>query len=499
MGGAKEAKIAPVRDGKFVVAATSCGNVEGIYEDSGFAFRGIPYAKKPLDGLRFAPSQPIDNLDLCWNGTFQAHNATEKCLQLNSNGEYEGDEDCLTLDVVTPHVRYDNPLPVVVLIGAESLAGGSPNILRPSAYLSRARDVVFVRPNFRVNIFGFLAADQISKRSHPRTSGNYGLSDIITALVWVRDNIAHFGGDKNNVVLFGHRAGATLVTALVTSNKTNDLFNRAWISSASVSFPGKTIGESEQENKKFLDRLTCPEDRKDDCLYDTAAGELLKQVPGDWIQGALELPTPDEDTLKHHDWLVIDGEILKKDPREVLSKATNLPKLVFGSTAHNAHSELLYKKVVNWTAEQVRNHVVNSKIGTTNLTDEVLKMYGETYQGLVAMISDIRTVCPLYSLTKSIPKQTHFYYVSQTGGDLKIADQDIDIQTILGRFEPKTVEQRRYISSFQTLFYSFVSLGKIEKASPVLEVEQDISYKSTLPNCDFWIGKGFVPKYGRHD
>lgn len=499
VGGAKEAKIAPVRDGKFVEASTSCGIVEGIYEDNAFAFRGIPYAKKPIGDLRFAPAELIDDLDLCWNGTFQAHNATSTCWQLNSDGSYDGDEDCLTLDVVSPQVRYDNPLPVVVLIGAESLTGGSPNILRPSAVIARARDVVFVRPNFRMNALGFLASDQITKIRHPKTSGNYGLSDIITALKWIKMNIAHFGGDSKNVILVGHRAGGTLVTALVTSNKTNDLFARAWISSGSVIFPGKTIVESESENKVFLDRLTCQENNKEECLFDVDAEEIIKQVPGEWIHDALDLPSVTENNTVHHDWLVMDGEILKKHPTEVLSKATNLPKLVFGSTAHSAHSQKLFTKFTAWTPELVRQYVQRSKIGAENLTDEALSRYGETYKGLVGMISDIRTLCPLYAITKSTPRPTYFYYVSQTAGELDIADTDIDILAILGRFEPKTVEQKRYVSAIQTLFYHYISHGTIQNLYPVLDVGQDVAGKQTHPNCDFWMDKDFVPKYGRYD
>jgi carboxylesterase type B len=129
----------------------------------------------------------------------------------------DGAEDCLTLDVFTPQVPYLNPLPVVVLIGAESLSGGSPGALQATASLARAQDVVFVRPNFRLGVLGFLAGEAMKKDIHPPTSGNYGLSDIFVALKWIQLNIEHFGGDKDSVTLLGHRAGGTLVTALTAS------------------------------------------------------------------------------------------------------------------------------------------------------------------------------------------------------------------------------------------------------------------------------------------
>lgn len=225
LGNAKQTRIAPIRDGK-VQAVTSCGPVEGLVEDSSVAFRGVPYAKPPIDSMRFEPAEVIDNIEFCWNGTLKAHNSTAECLQV-TNGEIQGAEDCLTLDIVTPEVRYINLLPVVVLIGSNDYLGGSPGILRPSARYARSRDVVFVRPRFRMNVFGFLALEALSNSSNVPTSGNYALTDIIAALEWwvwvmtcgtwelmtvvcrIQINIKHFGGDPTSVTLFGHRTGAT--------------------------------------------------------------------------------------------------------------------------------------------------------------------------------------------------------------------------------------------------------------------------------------------------
>lgn len=124
MGSSKIPRVAPIRDGK-VLAVTSCGLVEGLVDDSAVAFRGIPYAKPPIGDMRFESAQVIDDISFCWNGTYLAHNSTTECLQVH-NGEVQGAEDCLTLDVVTPEVRYINLLPVVVMIGANDFNGGSP-------------------------------------------------------------------------------------------------------------------------------------------------------------------------------------------------------------------------------------------------------------------------------------------------------------------------------------------------------------------------------------
>lgn len=220
-------KEPPLRDGKYVRAATSCGPVEGILEDSAYAFRGIPFALPPIGDRRFKAAESIERIEDCWNGTLNAINSSPNCLQIFANGTNDGTEDCLTLDVITPHIRNESLLPVVVLIGADSLIGDSPNKLQPSARLAHHRDVVFVRPNFRLGVLGFLTLEELPQ------SGNYALTDILTALYWIQSNIHNFGGNPKSVTLLGHRAGATIVTALITSPKAKDLFARAWVTSGS--------------------------------------------------------------------------------------------------------------------------------------------------------------------------------------------------------------------------------------------------------------------------
>lgn len=147
--GPRREMTAPLRNARFVEAVTSCGPVEGVLEDGAFAFRGIPYAVPPVEDRRWLPAEPLRRIENCWNGTRPAHNATEKCWQRDASGLIDGVEDCLHLDIFTPYVRYDAPLPVVVMIGAETLGGASPGVMQPSAKLARVRDIVFVRPNFR--------------------------------------------------------------------------------------------------------------------------------------------------------------------------------------------------------------------------------------------------------------------------------------------------------------------------------------------------------------
>ncbi|KAH8368827.1 hypothetical protein KR200_003994 [Drosophila serrata] len=493
----------PLREGRFILAVTSCGPVEGVKEDGAFAFRGIPYAKPPVDKLRWKPAELIDDINLCWNDTLPTHNSSVVCTQRLGNGTTVGDEDCLYLDVVTPHVRYNNPLPVVVLIGAESLAGPSPGILRPSARYSRSHDVIFVRPNFRLGVFGFLALDALSKESHPPTSGNYALTDIIAVLKWIKLNIVHFGGDPKSVTLLGHRAGATLVTVLASSPKLQNLYTRAWASSGSAILPGKPLTEYEKVNQQLMGTLECSDV---ECLREASSERLWAATPDTWLHFPVDLPQQQEvnSSGSRHEWLVLDGDVLFEHPSESWKREqfTDKPLLVLGATAHEAHTEKLRELHANWTREEVREYLSNSQIGAMGLTDEVIDMYNaSSYASLVSIISDIRSVCPLLTnarLQQSVP----FYVVTQGEGVDQLATVDADVQAILGRYEPHTVEQRRFVSAMQQLFYYYVSHGTVQsfdRNRRVINVGQDAQPQEDYPTCNYWIQKDIVPRYARVD
>jgi len=133
-------------------------------ENGSFAFRGIPYARKPLGELRWKHAEPHNELDHCWNGTYLAHEFSKPCWQFYRNGSYDGSEDCLYLNIFTPKVHYDTPLPVVVFIGGESLNGGESLSLQPSAALAYDKNVVFVSLSIRRSVLGFLTLDLLSKK-----------------------------------------------------------------------------------------------------------------------------------------------------------------------------------------------------------------------------------------------------------------------------------------------------------------------------------------------
>lgn len=272
-------------------------------------------------------------------------------------------------------------------------------------------------------------------------------------------------------------------------------FARAWATSGGAIFPTKSLGESEKDNDILLTAIPCPiNDYK--CLRDADAYNLMSSIPDTWRKPHPDLPEKGEDPKKRHEWLVLDGKILHHQSLNNESEIDVSPvPLVLGATAHAASTEKLLNKYTAWNEELVVQHVKNSLLGDLKLTEDVLNIYPKTYKGLSAMITDIRTICPLYEFYTRT-ENTFFYVVTQTRGPEDLADIDSDVDAILGRYEPKTPEQRRYFTSIQQLFYHYVWHGKIDEKAlygrNVLIVEQDVRAESKYSQCDFWIEKNLT-------
>lgn len=478
-----------------------------IYDEGVFKFFSIPYAVPPVEEKRFTYAQPLNNLSLCWNDTLQAHKQGPLCMQFLENGTIVGDEDCLSLDVVTPHVRYDSPLPVVVLVGANSLSGGiSP--AQPSALYARTKEVVFVRPNFRLGPFGFLALDILSNSKYPQTSGNYALSDLLAALKWIKLNIKHFGGDPDSVTLLGHRAGATLTAALTTINHAQKLYSRVWLSSASVIFPGDPLERSHKDNEQFKQISRC-EDAG--CLRRMSSAAILSATPDIWLGNDIgSLPLIDE---FKRSWLALDGNLLRVHAYESWDTQKEAKKsgkdkvfkpMVFGTTQHSSHSELLQKKHLNWTAEIVEQMINGSVLGKKNLTSAVYSHFNKTYSGLVELMSAVRTLCPLVSLARlRLAAPLYVVLGAGAGGGARgggLAAAAADVEAILGTFDSEMPEQRRFMAAMQHLFYYFVWHGHLPGPdSGLIAVGQDLLPLPGLPACDLLIREDIVPRYAHVD
>ncbi|MBD0419317.1 carboxylesterase/lipase family protein [Streptomyces sp. TRM S81-3] len=214
------------------VVTTAQGAVRGLRQEDGTAaFLNIPYAAPPLGAGRFVPPEPHEPWDGVRDATVPGPNAPQSERKLGSidmapyfgTGWSRG-EDYLTVNVWTPAVAQSG-LPVMVFVHGGGFVAGS---TRSAMYdgSAFARDgVVLVTLNYRLGIAGFLDL--------PGAPANRGLLDVVAALRWVRENIAAFGGDPDNVTLFGQSAGATVVGGVLATAEATGLFRRAIVQSGS--------------------------------------------------------------------------------------------------------------------------------------------------------------------------------------------------------------------------------------------------------------------------
>jgi para-nitrobenzyl esterase len=261
--------------------SVSGGVIRGMRlpDRSGAAFRGVPFAQPPAGELRWQAPQPVKG----WTGVRDAVAPGPPCAQAsfgwNRRFAAASKEDCLYLDVWTPHWPVKSRKAVMVWLhggGNVAGAGGSDPLYDGKALI--AHDVVLVVIGYRVGIFGFFSHPELTRESKHYSSGNYGILDQIAALQWVHDNITKFGGDPGNVTIFGQSAGSIDVLALMASPLARGLFHRAiGESGAAVSGGDKaTLAAAEQAGVRTAERLKAPADGALRHLRTLSADELLK-------------------------------------------------------------------------------------------------------------------------------------------------------------------------------------------------------------------------------
>jgi para-nitrobenzyl esterase len=211
---------------------TVAGTIEGTAEGGVKVFKGIPYARPPLGELRLRAPRPVEP----WTGVRSAQEYGQWAPQNPPVSTLSGDipgeqgEDCLTLNVWTPGL--DGVRPVLVWIHGGAFVGGSgASAIYHGDRLAARGDVIVVTINYRLGILGFLAHPRLADHEAGGATGNWGLLDQIAALRWVRDNIATFGGDPQNVTVFGESAGGMSVADLLAVPAAHGLFRRAIVQS----------------------------------------------------------------------------------------------------------------------------------------------------------------------------------------------------------------------------------------------------------------------------
>jgi len=273
------------------VVPTDKGPVRGIETGAVKKYLGIPYAAPPVGDLRWRAPQSPDR----WRTPRDASQFGPHCAQTASPFGFESDsEDCLYLNVFAPNIRgrAHKDMPVMVWLHGGGLTVGESDDYDPTRLVQRG--VIVVTVNYRLGYLGFLAHPALSAESSSGASGNYGLMDQQASLRWVERNIKKFGGDADNVTIFGQSAGGLSVHAHLASPKSAGLFDRAISQSGAYDIGTPSLAEAEASGESVAVNAGCGSDQTAACLRALPVQSLLAVQPE--IAGELA-PNVDDDVL----------------------------------------------------------------------------------------------------------------------------------------------------------------------------------------------------------
>lgn len=327
------------------------GQIEGVVDAEGVAvYKGIPYAAPPVGDLRWKQPQPVQP----WQGVRKCDKFGTASLQggqeegsfywkeFYQDGNPEMSEDCLYLNVWTPAAGKDSRLPVMFWIHGGAFQNGFGHEIEFDGDAFAKKGVVLVTINYRLGMCGFLAHPLLTAENGGKGSGNYGLFDQLAALKWVKKNIAAFGGDPDNVTVFGQSAGAGSVQSLISSPLTKGYIQRAIIQSggglggiistkslADVAATGKAMWDA--SGMTTLEQMrACPADRFQEIMMN-----YMKQQKT--FNGMPYSPC-------------VDGELLTASVYEaaISGQELDIPYMI-GYTSGDLGPDRMKKSAVDWS------------------------------------------------------------------------------------------------------------------------------------------------------
>ena len=278
---------------KVITDKTTAAAVNGIFEgyvsDDVITWRGVPYAKAPVGSLRWKAPQAPD----VSNKTFDAKNFAAMPLQTPREASVPSlmpkDEDCLYLDVYKASDDNNALRPVMVWVhGGTFRSNGTadPEWLVNNLAASNP-DIITVAVGYRLGVMGFIDFSEVPGGDAFPESGNLGLLDVLQAVKWIKQNIESFGGDPNNITLFGQSSGSALVSLLLTMPEAQGLFQRAILQSGTVSM---SMPKSESAQlAKYLLQVTGKSDMAG--LMALSSSDIQRVLPQ--LEGALNFPVRD--------------------------------------------------------------------------------------------------------------------------------------------------------------------------------------------------------------
>ncbi len=300
-----------------IILHTSFGSFKGNRTDTCDEYLGIPYAKAE----RFRYAESIDH----YGDDFDASSFGNACPQyrqyfpqldnperlfyhreFREGLEFHYDEDCLNLNIYVPKQIKDCPVAVFIHGGGFNSGANSEEPFRGYGLAQRGILTVFI--NYRVGIFGYLTHEDIQKEYG--RDGNFGLDDQRTALRWVKKHISEFGGDPENITVFGQSAGAISIQYLCLDHRNEGLFQRVFMMSGAGEFPQFASPRPAAKTREYWLELM-------HSIHCTSLDDLRKLPVEDVLRAAQEMKNRRSDTL-YNTMPVIDGDMIAKPIRELI-------------------------------------------------------------------------------------------------------------------------------------------------------------------------------------
>ncbi len=364
-------------------------------------YRGIPFAAPPVGDLRWRPPQSVKP----WDGVLKADRFAPACppVQMTMPGTpaLEMSEDCLAVNIWTAAESPADNRPVMVWIHGGAFVTGSTSFPGYTGEQLAKKGVIFVSVGYRVGILGFLAHPELSAESELRVSGNYGLLDQIAGLKWVQRNIKAFGGDPDNVTIFGESAGGKSVSILAASPLAGGLFHKAICQSGGFLASVHNLAGAENTGVEFMKRMG----------VDSLA-ELRKIAPKQWASD----PVLQMGVLGP----IVDGHVIPDDQYKLYKagKYNDVPILVGTNSDEGAG-------FVQPTRPE--EYVENTRLRFGPFSNEILRLYpGDTEANTMRSMADLfrdshfawHTWVWAKLQTETGNSKVFFYYFDQKQPDL---------------------------------------------------------------------------------
>jgi carboxylesterase type B len=510
-------------------------------------FKGIRYALAPTNELRwqapviFGPTASQCPLQI------DARTFGSKCAQLGGStdsdtdsddggnrvvedddiGDVEqpvvGSEDCLFINVWSPidatGQRELRDVMVYIHDGGLMTGSGHEAEYQPDGELLREANVVLVSFNYRLNVFGFLALNELTSTDKHNSSGYYGLLDQITALQWVQQHIKAFGGNPDKVTVFGRGSGATSIFGLLASDLSHGLFSRAWLSNPSPKFESRRE-LAEQQNIDFLNMTGCAvnytnERQVTDCLRSLSTKSVLHALPWQsWLNNHLYgIPTVDEKT---YIIAAVDGFVLRRAPLQAwqTKTATDVPLLI-SSAAQLTDIMLTPGHLDKWQVEDYIKQRMQPFTDDINL-DDVFDLYPVSESAewcITTLVSDMRASCPLDQMAHVAAFNSHSpvyrYQVtyhrkdSQLPNGMNYAYRGIDVDAFFNAAGSPSSDWESLVHNVRHVVAQFVHNVTVQGWTVFPEASYNMSAtisNATSPHfrsscCDYWRTHGFYPLY----